>query len=128
MLGNCWANAKGGAQTGSGGTSPDIVLPMVFLSLTVAALGLTVAVLVCASLLASPPPALLRTNFRGKEIPVVGGLVIVSGLLAGEVALAVTYLLEKGGRSAVTFASRDHWGLLVPALGFFAAGLPDDLP
>ena len=58
---------------------------MVFLALTVAALALTVAALVGASLLASPPPALLRTNFRGKQIPVVGGLVIVSGLLAGAV-------------------------------------------
>ncbi len=100
---------------------------MVFLAITVAALALTVAALVCASLLATPPPALLRTNFRGREIPVVGGLVIVSGLLAGEVALAVTYLLDKGGRSADTFASRDHWGLLVAALGFFAVGLLDDL-
>src|SRR5438309_3610512 len=118
---------KGGAKTGTDGTSPDIVLPMVFLALTIAALALTVAALVGASLLASPPPALLRTNFRGKQIPVVGGLVIVSGLLAGEVALAVTYLLDKGGRSAVTFSSCDHWGLLVAALGFFAVGLLDDV-
>ena len=100
---------------------------MVFLALTVAALALTVAALVCTSLLATPPAALLRTNFHGKEVPLVGGLVIVSGLLAGEVALAVTYLLDKGGRSAVTFTSRDHWGLLVAALGFFAVGLLDDL-
>jgi UDP-N-acetylmuramyl pentapeptide phosphotransferase/UDP-N-acetylglucosamine-1-phosphate transferase len=100
---------------------------MLFLAIAVAALALTIAALVCTSLLASPPAALLRTNFHGKEIPVIGGLVIVSGLLAGEVALAVTYLLDKGGRSAVTFASRDHWGLLVAALGFFAVGLLDDL-
>jgi UDP-GlcNAc:undecaprenyl-phosphate GlcNAc-1-phosphate transferase len=104
-----------------------MVLPMVFLALTVAALALIVAALVCTSLLASPPPALLRTNFRGQQIPVVGGLVIVSGLLAGEVALALTYLLDRGGRSAATFVSRDHWGLLVAALGFFAVGLLDDL-
>ena len=54
---------------------------MVFLALTVAALALTVAALVCTSLLGKPPAAMLRTNFHGKEIPVVGGLVILSGLL-----------------------------------------------
>jgi len=61
---------------------------MVFLAIAVAALALTVAALVATSLLARPPAGLLRTNFRGREIPVVGGLVILAGLLAGEVALA----------------------------------------
>src|ERR1700730_2395631 len=100
---------------------------MVFLALTVAALALTVAALVGTSLLARPPAGLLRTNFRGREIPVVGGLVILAGLLAGEVALAATYLLSNAGSVAATFASRDHWGLLVAGLGFFAVGLLDDL-
>jgi UDP-N-acetylmuramyl pentapeptide phosphotransferase/UDP-N-acetylglucosamine-1-phosphate transferase len=100
---------------------------MVFLAMAVAALALTVAALVCTSLLATPPAGLVRTNFRGKEIAVVGGIVIVAGLLAGEVALAVAYLLDMGGRSAATFVSRDHWGLLVAGLGFFAVGLLDDL-
>src|SRR6266568_3375407 len=93
---------------------------MVFLAVAVAALALSVAALVCTSVL-------VRTNFRGKQIPVVGGLVIVAGLLAGEVALSVAYLADHGGRSAITFASRDHWGLLVAALGFFGVGLLDDL-
>ncbi len=100
---------------------------MVFLALTVAALALTVAALVGTSLLRRPPAGLLRTNFRGRDIPVVGGLVIVAGLLAGEAALSVAYLLRTGGRSSVTFLSRDHWGLLVVALGFFGLGLLDDL-
>jgi UDP-N-acetylmuramyl pentapeptide phosphotransferase/UDP-N-acetylglucosamine-1-phosphate transferase len=100
---------------------------MVFLAVAVAALALSVAAIVCASVLARPPAGLVRTNFRGKEIPVVGGLVILAGLLAGEVALALAYLVGHGGRSALTFVSRDHWGLLVVALGFFGVGLLDDL-
>ncbi|MEA2533908.1 MAG: hypothetical protein QOJ93_1719 [Actinomycetota bacterium] len=100
---------------------------MVFLAIAVAALALTVAAVVGTSLLARPPAGLLRTNFRGREIPVVGGLVILAGLLGGEVALAVTYLVSTGGSVAATFASRDHWGLLVAGLGFFAVGLLDDL-
>jgi UDP-N-acetylmuramyl pentapeptide phosphotransferase/UDP-N-acetylglucosamine-1-phosphate transferase len=100
---------------------------MVFLAIAVAALALTVAALVATSLLARPPAGLLRTNFRGREIPVVGGVVILAGLLAGEVALAVSYLVSNAGSVAATFASRDHWGLLVAGLGFFAVGLLDDL-
>src|SRR2546421_8184001 len=97
---------------------------MVFLAFAVAALALTVAALACTSLLARPPAGLVRTNFRGREIPVVGGIVILAGLLAGEVALAVTYLLDRGGRSALTFASRDHWGLLVAGVGVFSPPPP----
>ena len=100
---------------------------MAFLSVTVAALALTVAAVVCTSVLNRPPVGLVHTNFRGKEIPVVGGLVILAGLLAGEVALAFAYLVRHGGRSALTFVSRDHWGLLLVALGFFGVGLLDDL-
>src|SRR5216683_2690516 len=68
---------------------------MVFLAIAVAALALTVAALVGTSLLRRPPAGLLRTNFRGRDIPVVGGLVIVAGLLAGAaVGLVVGALWE----------------------------------
>lgn len=100
---------------------------MVFLALTVGALALIVAVLLSTTLLSHPPAGLVRTNFRGAAVPAVGGLVILGGLLAGEVALSVSYLLRPGGRAATTFASRDHWGLVVVALGFFGLGLLDDL-
>ena len=42
---------------------------MVFLAVAVAALALTVAALVCTSVLDRPPAGLVRTNFRGKQIP-----------------------------------------------------------
>ena len=100
---------------------------MVFLALAVAALALCVAALAASSLLAHPPAGLRRANYRGKEVAAVGGLVILASLLAGEAALAVAYLVRTGGPSATTFASRDHWGFLVVALGFFGLGQLDDL-
>lgn len=100
---------------------------MVFLALAVVALALCVAALTASSLLAHPPAGLRRVNYRGSEVAVVGGLVILAGLLAGEAALAVAYLVRTGGPSATTFTSRDHWGFLVVALGFFGLGQLDDL-
>ena len=87
------------------------------------ALALTVAALVCTSVLTRPPAGLVRTNFRGKEIPVVGGLVIVAGLLAGEVALALAYLLGHGAARRSPLPRGTTGGLLVAALGFFGVGL-----
>jgi UDP-N-acetylmuramyl pentapeptide phosphotransferase/UDP-N-acetylglucosamine-1-phosphate transferase len=100
---------------------------MGFLALAVALLSLAVAAALCGSLLAHPPSGLLRTNFRGSRVAVVGGIVILAGLLAGEVGLTLAYLLHPRGGAGPTFASRDHWGLLVVALGFFGLGLLDDV-
>jgi UDP-GlcNAc:undecaprenyl-phosphate GlcNAc-1-phosphate transferase len=100
---------------------------MLLLVIALAALSAAAAGPVAAALLARPPAGLLRTNYRERQIPLVGGLVLLAGLLAGEVGLAVSYLLENQGHPVATFLSRDHWGLLVLALGFFALGLLDDL-
>src|SRR5437870_5971277 len=100
---------------------------MVFLAIALAFLSLAVAAALCGSLLTHPPSGLVRTNFRGSEVAVVGGIVILAGLLAGEVGLSVAYLLDPGGRAGPTFTSRDHWGLLVGAFGFLGLGLLDDV-
>jgi UDP-N-acetylmuramyl pentapeptide phosphotransferase/UDP-N-acetylglucosamine-1-phosphate transferase len=100
---------------------------MVFLAIAVALLSFAVAASVCSSLLAHPPAGLVRTNFRGSHVCLVGGIVILAGLLAGEIGLAVAYLLHSGGGAGTAFTSRDHWGLLVAALGFFGLGLLDDV-
>jgi UDP-N-acetylmuramyl pentapeptide phosphotransferase/UDP-N-acetylglucosamine-1-phosphate transferase len=97
------------------------------LALALAALALAVAALLCTSLLAHPPTGLIKANYRGRAVPVVGGLVILSGLLAGEIGLTLAFLLRPGGRAAPIFQSRDHWGLLLIAVGFFGLGLIDDL-
>ena len=100
---------------------------MVVLALAVAALSVTVAGLLIAGVLASPPAGLLRENFRGTPVPAVGGLVIAGVALVAEVALAGAVALNRTGRPAFTFASADHWGLLVVLLGFFGLGLLDDV-
>src|SRR5437870_634572 len=88
---------------------------MVFLAIAVTLLSLAVAAAICSSLLAHPPAGLVRTNFRGSEVAVVGGIVILAGLLAGEVGLSIAYLLHPGRGAAPTFTSRGHWGLPVAA-------------
>src|SRR5437870_1683210 len=55
---------------------------MVFLAIALAFLSLAVAAALCGSLLTHPPSGLVRTNFRGSEVAVVGGIVILAGLLA----------------------------------------------
>lgn len=100
---------------------------MLLLALAVGALSLTVAAVVCGGMLAHPPEGLLRDNFRGAAVPVVGGMVILGAVLAGELVLSVTVALHPGGPAAATFASADHWGLVVVVLGFFGLGLLDDV-
>lgn len=100
---------------------------MLFLALALVILSAAVAAPTAHALLSQPPGGLLRPNYRTRDIPVVGGLVLLAGALAGEVGLAISYLLESTGHSIPVFLSRDHWGLLVLSLGFFALGLADDL-
>ena len=100
---------------------------MAFLALALVLLSAAVTAPVAGALVSHPPAGLQRANYRGREIPVVGGLVCLSGVLVGEVVLSISYLLEDHGPPVPTFLSRDHWGLLVVALGFFGLGLLDDL-
>lgn len=93
----------------------------------VGALSLIVAAVLCGSFVTHPPSGLLRPNYRARPVPVVGGIVLIGAALAGEVALGLGVALRPAGRAAATFASRDHWGLLVVILGFFGLGLLDDL-
>lgn len=99
---------------------------MVALAVALAVLAVAAAAPVAAGLLRSPPAGLLRTNFRGADIPIVGGVVLLAGLLAGEAALSLSDLLHLRGTAPATLHSGDHAGLVIAALGFFALGLLDD--
>ncbi len=107
------------------------------LAVALAALSLVAAQATRTALLKSPPAGLLRSNFRGASIPVVGGIVIVAGLVMAEGGFGVVALLWgptisspeapfplSGIRAA--FLSADHLGILLAAVGFFALGLIDD--
>jgi UDP-GlcNAc:undecaprenyl-phosphate GlcNAc-1-phosphate transferase len=100
---------------------------MLFLAVALAILSAAVAAPVAVALVSRPPAGLLRPNYRGAPVPLAGGLVLLAGLLAGEVGLAIAYVAGGGGHAAAVFLSRDHGGLAVVALGFFAVGLVDDL-
>lgn len=99
---------------------------MVALALSLVVLAVAAAAPVAGALLRTPPAGLLRTNYRGTQVPMVGGVVLLAGLLAGEAALSVTTLLHLRGPAQATLRSGDHAGLVVAALGFFALGLLDD--
>lgn len=77
-------------------------------------------------------------NFKGRSVPLVGGIVVLLGLLASVGVMAVFGLirpgtLDQGGTAfspsalAITVGSTDHTGVVIAALGFFALGLIDDL-
>ncbi|MGH2769013.1 MAG: hypothetical protein ACRDJF_00580, partial [Actinomycetota bacterium] len=66
---------------------------MLVLAVALAALSLVAAQAAGAALLRSPPDGLLRSNFRGASIPVVGGIVIVAGLVVAEGAFGAVALL-----------------------------------
>jgi UDP-GlcNAc:undecaprenyl-phosphate GlcNAc-1-phosphate transferase len=107
------------------------------LAVALAVVSLVAAQAARTALLKNPPAGLLRSNFRGASIPVVGGIVIVGGLVVAEGAFGVVALLWgptisspelafplSGLRAA--FFSADHLGLLLVAVGFFGLGLIDD--
>ena len=91
------------------------------------------AVFVARSLVVNRPAGLTIRNFRGMEIPVVGGVVVVAAILAAELVLAAMRLL--GGVMFVPgvvppsalLGSTANAGLLLLAIGFFALGVADDL-
>src|SRR2546426_181650 len=68
---------------------------MVFLAIALAFLSLAVAAALCGSLLTHPPSGLVRTNFRGSEVAVVGAAIglIVGALWEGRLGPA---LLDAG--------------------------------
>ncbi len=110
---------------------------MLVLAALLAALAVGVAILLSGALVGHPPELLRRRNFRGTEVPVVGGMVLLFTLLAAESALALVALgrpapvgtegaAASPSAAARAFASADHVGLLIVAIGFFALGMIDD--
>ncbi len=111
---------------------------MVVLAGLLALSSIGIALVVRAWIVRSSLGGLTVTNFRGVPVPVIGGIVIVSGLLAAEAILTIAALIRtgtlEGGHPAYspsaipqTFLSLDNAGLLILALGFFGLGLFDDL-
>jgi len=97
-----------------------------------------IALIVRGWMLRSSLDRLTVRNFRGVDLPVAGGIVIISGLLMAEVILTLIALIRtgtlEGGHPAYspsaipqTFLSFDNAGLLILVLGFFGLGLFDDL-
>jgi hypothetical protein len=95
--------------------------------------ALGASLVIARSLLRSPPAGLTTRNFRGSEIPVVGGVVVLVAVLATELVLAVARLVGPEALIAGTIPTRSllgstaNAGLVVVALGFFALGAIDDL-
>lgn len=80
----------------------------------------------------------MRRNFRGEDVAVIGGTVIVSAVLVAQALLTLVALMRtgrlEGGDPAFsptalpqTFLSFDNAGLLLLILGFYGLGLLDDL-
>ncbi|MGH2720452.1 MAG: hypothetical protein ACRDJO_02455, partial [Actinomycetota bacterium] len=96
-----------------------------------AALG--ASLVMARSLVRSPPTGLTIRNFRGSEIPVVGGVVVLVAVLATELVLAVARLVAPEALIAGTIPTRSllgstaNAGLVLVAFGFFALGAVDDL-
>jgi UDP-GlcNAc:undecaprenyl-phosphate GlcNAc-1-phosphate transferase len=108
-----------------------MVLTLVLAPILLAALA--AALLLARSLVSSRPSGLTIRNFRGVEIPVVGGVVVVASILAAELVLAAIRLLGNGVIApgvvppSALLASTANAGLLLLAVGFFALGGADDL-
>lgn len=86
-------------------------------------------------LMRAPPAALIGSNFRSADLPVIGGVVILLADLASEAAFALAAVWRPPaagtgplgtGALATAFLSTDHLGIALAALGFFAIGLLDD--
>jgi hypothetical protein len=108
------------------------------LAALLAIVSIGVALLVKSSLLKGAPRGLIAKNFRGEEVAIIGGTVIVSAVLSAEALLTLVALLRtgtlEGGAPAFsptalpqTFLSFDNAGLLMLVLGFYGLGLLDDL-
>lgn len=104
---------------------------MKILAICLAALGLTTALLLKGRTLNVASGSLTVTNFRGRKIPAVGGLVLMQCVLVCAGALALVKLSSAapapGVGAAVASETAVHLGLLLLAAGFFSLGLVDDL-
>lgn len=101
-------------------------------------LGLAAGLFLAASVARWRLKSLTVENYRGREVKVAGGIVIVLAFIAVQlIALGVGALVPAGapgsdglvGDWAAVLGSlnRTHVGLLVLVLGFFCLGLLDDL-
>ena len=108
---------------------------MVLLAALLAVLAAGLSALLRQSL-TRPGTALTLTNFRGTELPPVGGAVIAGAFLLAEGTLSMVALAKPSaaempalGASAIglTFLSADNIGIAVVVLGMFVLGSIDDL-
>src|SRR4051794_22497170 len=58
--------------------------------------AMSASVFVARSLVVNRPSGLTIRNFRGQEIPVVGGVVVIAAVLAAELVLVAMRLLGSG--------------------------------
>lgn len=107
------------------------MLPVQFLMVLVSA---SAALLVTRSLSRYPPEGLRVRNFRGVEIPVTGGVVLLAGLIVAEAMAALLSKLSPAAFRSGWVASAteltfpgSNLAALALALGFFALGAVDDL-
>lgn len=112
---------------------------MLVLAVLLAAIGVAAAGVMSRLLIVSASRPLLVRNFKGKDIPAVGGVVLLTTFLLAEAVLTLVSLLGSGtlgadGNIALdpsalprTFLSADHFGILIVVLGFFLLGVVDDL-
>lgn len=112
---------------------------MLVLAVMLSAVGVATAGMICRPLIASAPPSLMVRNYSGRELPAVGGLVILATFLVSEAVMTFVGLMQPGllggGTNIVldpsalprSFLSADHFGILVVVLGFFLLGSIDDL-
>lgn len=110
---------------------------MIILGALAAAVSIGLSGLLVGALTKAVPPALRTTNYRGREVPISGGLVLVSvfalvNALIGAVALIRPAVLEgdaafSAGSVPAAFLSADNFAIVVCMLGFFVLGLLDDI-
>ncbi|MGH9195399.1 MAG: hypothetical protein ACRD1T_06635 [Acidimicrobiia bacterium] len=111
---------------------------MLVLAALMAALGIGVSAVVSEGLIRARPKPLLVANFRGIDVPAVGGAAILLSVVAAEAFFTVVALLaatpferQPGAVSpaaiGMTYISQHRIGLLIVVAGFFALGLLDDL-
>lgn len=111
---------------------------MLVLSALLAALAVGLSVVLREGLLRARPARLLARNFRGENLPAVGGAVVLGAIVIADAFLTVVASLRPGTLGGAagafspaaigeTFLSHQRIGLLIAAVGFFALGLLDDL-
>jgi len=112
---------------------PDGVL---LLSASLALAGYVIAALAGPKVLERASPQLMVTNFRGRHVPAVGGVVVAIGLLGAQglfAFFAEFYSADRvprasiPGAASLAFLSDNHAALTILVLGFFVLGAFDDL-